>query len=247
MPDTSVQLSDDIVADLRKIDTPTITNVVATYAKNPLCLGLYNPWTENWYTDTSIHCMIPEMGPVIGYAVTCVYGMPDPNYPNRLTYQDVIEALDVAPKPTILVIQQKWPPAIFNKAGLAGEIMTTSAQAVGCIGLLSNGPSRDVDAIRRNRFQMLLGGVTAGHGAMGVMAVQVPVSVGGMDVAPGELIHMDENGAVKFPADKIEQVLTNARGLLDKEATQLSALRKAKTAAQVRAASSGGTYTEKKS
>ncbi len=58
---------------------------------------------------------------------------------------------------------------------------------------------------------------------------------------------MDENGAVKFPADKIEQVLANARGLLDKEATQIAALRKAKTAAEVKAASSGGTYTEKKS
>jgi 4-hydroxy-4-methyl-2-oxoglutarate aldolase len=239
--------NDELLAALRGIDTPTITNVVATYPTNPLCLGLYNPWTENWYTDTSIRCIYPEMGPVIGYAVTCVYGMPDPNYPNRLTYQDVIEALDASPKPTILVIQQKWPPEIFNKAGLAGEIMTTSAQAVGCIGLLSNGPSRDVDAIRRNKFQMLLGGVTAGHGAMGVMAVQVPVSVGGMDVAPGEMIHMDENGAVKFPADKLQQVLTNARGLLDKEASQLAALHKAKSAADVRAASSGGTYTEKKS
>src|SRR3982075_3159502 len=235
------------LAALRAIDTPTITNVVATYPTNPLCLGLYNPWTENWYTDISIRCMYPEMGPVIGYAVTCVYGMPDPNYPNRLTYQDVIEALDASPKPTILVIQQKWPPEIFNKAGLAGEIMTTSAQAVGCIGLLSNGPSRDVDAIRRNKFQMLLGGVTAGHGAMGVMAVQVPVSIGGMDVAPGEMVHMDENGAVKFPADKMEPVLANARAMLEHEATQLEALRKAKTAAQVRAASSGGTYTEKKS
>jgi hypothetical protein len=122
----------ELLAALRGIDTPTITNVVATYPTNPLCLGLYNPWTENWYTDTSIRCMYPEMGPVIGYAVTCVYGMPDPNYPNRLTYQDVIEALDASPKPTILVIQQKWPPEIFNKAGLAGEIMTTSAQAVGC-------------------------------------------------------------------------------------------------------------------
>ena len=29
----------------------------------------------------------------------------------------------------------------------------------------------------------------------------------GMDVAPGEIIHMDENGAVKFPADKLEAVL----------------------------------------
>src|SRR3954454_18901502 len=111
----------ELLAALREIDTPTITNVVATYPTNPLCLGLYNPWTENWYTDTSIRCIYPEMGPVVGYAVTCVYGMPDPNYPNRLTYQDVVEALDAAPKPTILVIQQKWPPEIFNKAGLAGE------------------------------------------------------------------------------------------------------------------------------
>jgi 4-hydroxy-4-methyl-2-oxoglutarate aldolase len=237
----------ELLAGLRSIDTPTITNIVATYPTNPLCLGLYNPWTENWYTDTSIRCIYPELGPAVGYAVTCVYGMPDPNYPGRLSYQDVIEALDASPKPTILVIQQKWPPEIFNKAGLAGEIMTTSAQAVGCVGLLSNGPSRDIDAIRRNKFQMLLGGVTAGHGAMGVMAVQVPVTISGMDVAPGEMIHMDENGAVKFPADRLAQVLANARAMLDKEAAQLAALRNAKTAADVRAALSGGTYTEKKS
>ena len=27
---------------------------------NPLCLGLYNPWTENWYTDQTIRCMYPR-------------------------------------------------------------------------------------------------------------------------------------------------------------------------------------------
>jgi regulator of RNase E activity RraA len=237
----------ELLAALRDIDTPTITNVVATYPTDPLCLGLYNPWTENWYTDTSIRCIYPELGPVVGYAVTCVYGMPDPNYPNRLSFQDVIDALDAAPRPTILVIQQKWPPHIMNRAGLAGEIMTTMAMSVGCIGLLSNGPSRDVDAIRHNKFQMLLGGVTPGHGAMGVMAVQVPVSVGGMDVAPGELIHMDENGAVKFPARHLEQVATNARAMLAKEAELVKRLRQAKTADEVRAAATGGTYTEKKS
>ena len=70
----------DLFAELRKIDTPTITNVVATYPKNPLCLGLYNPWTENWYTDTSIRCIYPEMGAIVGHAVTCVFGLPDPNY-----------------------------------------------------------------------------------------------------------------------------------------------------------------------
>ena len=226
----------DVFAGLCEIDTPTITNVVATYPKNPLCLGLYNPWTENWYTDSSIRCIYPSMKPVIGYAVTCVYGLPDPNYTGRLTFMDVVDALDAMKKPTILVIQQKWPPALMAKAGLAGEIMVTSMKAVGCVGMVSNGPSRDVDAVRRLDFQMLLGGVTAGHGEMAVHAVNVPVSVGGMDVAPGELIHMDENGAVKFPAGKAPQVLDNARRMLAAEAEQLTQLRAAKTAAEVRAA-----------
>jgi regulator of RNase E activity RraA len=157
---------------------------------------------------------------------------------------DVIDALDAMKKPTILVIQQKWPAELMAKAGLAGEIMVTSMKAVGCVGLLSNGPSRDVDAIRRLDFQMLLGGVTAGHGEMAVQSVNVPVSVGGMDVAPGELIHMDENGAVKFPADKAGQVLVNAKAMLDKEAEHLARLRAATNAAEVRAA--GGNYAAKK-
>ena len=186
------ELSDEIFSELRKIDTPTITNVVATYPKNPLCLGLYNPWTENWYTDSTIRCIYPELGPTVGYAVTCVYGLPDPNYQGRLSFMDVIDALDAMKKPTILVIQQKWPPELHNKAGLAGEMMVSSMMAVGCIGMLSNGPSRDVDAIRRLKFQYMLGGVTAGHGEMAVQAVNVPVSVGGMDVAPGDLVGQDK-------------------------------------------------------
>ena len=93
---------------------------------------------------------------------------------------------------------------------------------------------------------MLLGGVTAGHGEMAVQAVNVPVSVGGMDVAPGEVVHMDENGAVKFPADKAEAVLANARTLLGEEDRQLAMLRKATTAQDVRAAFGGQSYSDKK-
>ena len=60
-----------ILQALRNFDTPSITNVVATFPPNPLCLGLYNPWTENWYTDNSLSCWYPELGPIAGYAVTC--------------------------------------------------------------------------------------------------------------------------------------------------------------------------------
>ena len=231
-----------ILEELGKIDTPSITNVVATYPGNPLCLGLYNPWTENWYTDISLRCMYPELGPRVGYAVTCVYGIPDPNY-NRLSFMDVVDALDASPKPTILVLQQKFPPEVADKVGLAGEIMTTAMQAVGCLGVVSNGPSRDIDAIRSMKFQYLLSGVSAGHGAMAVQAVNTPVTVAGMDVSPGEIIHMDENGACKFPADKMQAVLTNVKALLAEEEARINGLRRAKTAADVRAIFSGHDYS----
>ncbi len=229
---------------LRNFDTPSITNVVATYPSNPLCLGLYNPWTENWYTDQTIRCMYPELGRIAGYAVTCVYGLPDPGF-KRLTFMDVIDALDASPKPTILVLQQKFPPEIAGKVGLSGGNMTTAMKAVGCLGVISNGPSRDIDEIRPMRFQYMLSGVCAGHGDMAVHAVNVPVSVGGMDVCPGEIVHMDENGAVKFPANKMEAILTNVRALQKEETERMNRLQNAASAAEVRAVFAGQSYAKK--
>jgi len=230
-----------LVEALQNFDTPTITNVVATYPDSPLCLGLYNPWSENWYTDSSIRCMVPELGSRAGHAVTCVYGLPDPAF-TRLNFEHVLDALEASPKPSILVIQQKFPPALAGKVGLAGGNMVSAMRALGCLGLLSNGPSRDVQEIRDMGFQYLLGGLTAGHGAMAVHAVNVPVSVGGMDIAPGEIVHMDENGACKFPAADIALVLRNARALQAEEAARMTALRNATSAAELKAIFAGHAY-----
>ena len=185
--------------------------------------------------------MYPELGRTVGYAVTCTYGLPDPNY-SGVTFMDVLDAMDASPKPTIFVFQQKFPPELQGKVGLAGGNMTTAMQAIGCVGAISNGPSRDIDEIRPMKFQYLLSGVTAGHGAQAVHAVNVPVSVAGMDVAPGEIIHMDENGAVKFPADKLAAVLENARALQIEETERLDRLRNAKSSAELRAIFGGHSY-----
>ena len=230
-----------MIEELKNFDTPSITNVVATYPNSELCLGLYNPWLEKWYTDTSIKCMYPELGRLVGYAVTCTYGLPDATF-NRLSFGDVVDALEASPKPTILVMEQKFPPEIANKVGLAGGNMVSAMMAMGCVGLISNGPSRDLDEIRPLGFQYMLTGVTAGHGAMAVHSVNAPVSVGGMDVAPGEIIHMDENGAVKFPADKLEEVLIKARALQKEEEKRQKALQNATSAAEIRVIFGGHSY-----
>ena len=85
-------------------------------------------------------------------------------------------------------------------------------------------------------------GIPPGHGEMAVHAVNVPVAVAGMDVAPGEIIHMDENGACKFPANKMQAVLDNVRALRDHEEKQMEQMREAKNATQLRAIFGGHAY-----
>jgi regulator of RNase E activity RraA len=96
------------------------------------------------------------------------------------------------------------------------------------------------------KIQYLLGGITPGHGEMAVHAVNVPVSVAGMDVAPGEIVHMDENGACKFPADKLPKVLENLRALREEESQRIAKLSRATTAAELRAILGGHSYAPPK-
>jgi regulator of RNase E activity RraA len=208
----------EILKELEKYDTPSVTNVVATYPKDrDLCLGLYDPWTIDWYTDQTLKCMYPELGRKAGVAVTCVVGTPNPDF-DRLEWADVFRAINRVGGPVILAIKQDMPEEIKRKNGLSGGNLTTAFKACGAVGAISDGPSRDIDEIRPKGFQYMLTGVCAGHGDFGIKAVNVPVNICGMDISPGEIIHMDENGAVKFPREVLPKVLDYVIKLLDKEA-----------------------------
>lgn len=211
----------ELMNRLKQYDTPTVTNVIATYpSKEDKCLGLYDPWTVNWYTDERMRCIFQGLGSRVGFAVTCIYGMKDPNF-KRLDFSDVLGELNNSFKPTILVVKQDFPESIRCKNGLMGGNMVTALKRVGCVGVVSDGPSRDIHEIREMDFQMLLTGISPGHGDFSVKAVNVPVSVCSMDVSPGEIIHMDENGACKFPASKLQDVVELCERLVKFERKQM--------------------------
>ncbi|MDR1894947.1 MAG: RraA family protein [Spirochaetales bacterium] len=208
----------ELLKELEKYDTPSVTNVVATYpGDEETCLGLYDPWVINWYTDSTLKCMYPELGRKAGFAVTCVVGLPNPGF-KRLEWADVFRAIGAAGGPVVLAIKQDFPEEIKKKNGLSGGNLTTAFKACGAIGVISDGPSRDIDEIRPKDFQYMLTGVCAGHGDFAVKAVNVPVNICGMDISPGEIIHMDENGAVKFPRQVLPQVVEKIEKLLAGEA-----------------------------
>lgn len=208
----------DKLERLKAYDTPSVTNVVASYPGAPqYCLCLYDAWYGKWYTDQRIKCMFPEVGRVAGLAVTCTYAMPGTSR-QPLTLRHILRAMKEADAPTVLAVKQDFPPEIRERNGLCGGNMMTAFKRCGCSGVISDGPSRDLDEIRPMGMQYLLTGVTAGHGPFEVTAVNTPVEICGMEVQQGDIIHMDENGAVKFPLEYLDQVLERLEILSVREA-----------------------------
>lgn len=206
----------EIIKELEKIDTPTITNVVASYPKSDNCMKLYDAWYGKWYTDTTIKCVYPDMGPKVGYVATVVFCEDSKKYTgvDRWALPDHFEDTK---KPVVLVAEQQFPPELANRVGLFGEMMTTQYKALGVVGVVTNGPMRDIDAIKPLNVQYYTTGVTPAHGDMMIKSVGQPVSVGGMAVMPGEMVHMDLHGVVKFPASHMGEILERAKKLLEME------------------------------
>lgn len=223
-----------LLKEILEFDTPTVTNVIGTFPGQETCLGLYNPWETDWYTDETLHCMFPEHGRRVGHVVTVVYGMPDTF--NRLGFVDILKAIEATPGPVVLAIKQNFPENIKKKNGLLGGNMLTAYKQMGVCGILTDGPSRDLEEIRPLGIQCMFTGVSPSHGNFSIQAVNVPVNICGMDVCPGELVHMDENGAVKFPANKLDDIVKNARILQENEDKIQAAIRTASTPEEIAAA-----------
>jgi len=225
----------EMLKKLLKFNTPTVGNVVATYPENPHCLGLYDNWYGRWYTSQKVKCVFPEKGRRIGYAVTLVFSLPDPKV-KSYSFIDLIEVLDQAKKPIVVVAQQKFPSDIADSVGLFGGQMTSLMQASGVVGVVTDGPSRDLDEMRELDIQYIMSGTTSGHGDFVISEINTAVSVAGMDVDPGEIIHMDEHGATKFPADKLEEVYNNIDAFGEEEDNQAKEVLEAKNVDEIKEA-----------
>ena len=93
-----------------------------------------------------------------------------------------------------------------------GELLTTRARVLGAAGLVTDGAVRDVRAIRAAGFPVHCGGAnpvdTRHRGKM--MLTDVPVEIGGVPIAPGDLVFGDVDGVVVAPRALIEDVLPAA-------------------------------------
>ena len=80
---------------------------------------------------------------------------------------------------------------------------------------------------------MMLTGVCAGHGDFAVEAVNVPIEICGMGLAPGEIVHMDENGAVKFPEEYMEEIAERSEKIFEVEEKRQKRMREAEDVEEI--------------
>ncbi len=99
-----------------------------------------------------------------------------------------------SPKPAVVVLQEigGYP----DYAAHCGEVMSTVFTRLGAIGLVSDCGVRDLPEVRALGFHYFARGSVASHGSFRIVRTGVPVTVQGLAVRPGELLHGDENGLI---------------------------------------------------
>ncbi len=112
---------------------------------------------------------------------------------------------------------------------IIGEIMSTLAAKRGLAGIVIDGAIRDSGALADAKFPVYARGVThRGPYKNGPGEINVPVSIGGMVVMPGDIIVGDEDGLVAVPVDIAAVVLKAAKAKAKDEDAVLAGIRKGK-------------------
>jgi regulator of RNase E activity RraA len=204
---------------LRGLDTPTVCNALEVVAPDRRGHG---------YTLSPFFCPRPQLEPIVGYARTATIRAATP--PGITAEQATRRRLDyyahiaAEPGPTITVIQDLDEPA--GHGAWWGEVNTNIHRGLGSLGVITNGSIRDLDDCAEG-FQMLAGMAGPSHAWVRVEEFAVPVTVHGMRVEPGDLIHADRHGAVVIPPDVAEAIPAAAAEIAAAERVLISASQQA--------------------
>ncbi len=113
----------------------------------------------------------------------------------------------------------------LNNAVIGG-ILSFYAATIGTVGVVLDGAIRDVAEIREREFPVYARGVThRGPYKDGPGEINVPISVGGMVVNPGDILVGDQDGLLAIPQEDVEQLIDKARAHLETEAEAVRAMK----------------------
>jgi regulator of RNase E activity RraA len=184
---------------LREWDTPTICNALEIVAPARRSLG---------FTRRPLVAPFPDLRPVVGFARTALIRSREPHPRDRDSANKIrigyYEHIAADPMPSISVIQDIDAPDTGFGA-FWGEVQTHVHAGLGCVGVITDGSVRDLDAMSPGFF-VLAGSVMPSHAYVHLVEFGGTVSIAGMVVSANDVIHADRHGAVVIPHDVVTKI-----------------------------------------
>lgn len=210
-------MTPSLLSLLRKVDTPTVCNAIEVAQGRR---GF------DRFTRGTMLSSAPEGPAIVGYARTAkIAAVNPPTEPpevikaRRMAYYRYMAE---APGHSIAVIEDlDYPDCI---GAYWGEINTTVHKGFGMSGALTNGVMRDLGDLPQG-FPVVAGSIGPSHGFVHVREIDTQVSIFGLTVDPGDLVHADRHGALVIPNDVVDQLEGAIQKLLATERIVLDAAR----------------------
>jgi 4-hydroxy-4-methyl-2-oxoglutarate aldolase len=199
---------EDLLQSLARYDAPTLANAIETFDLQPRDVG---------FADSRIRCMFPELGRMVGFAATATIvtrGAPAPDWAgagNVALYSHV----RTVRAPRIVVVKDLDDPPAHGS--LWGEVHATIFGALGCVGCVTDGAVRDLDEARGMGFHFFAAGPSVSHSYVRVETIGEPIEIGGLEVAPGDLLHADQHGVLKIPLEIAAELPAAADRVIETE------------------------------
>lgn len=208
-------------------------------------MGMHAPCT-----DWNIKCLTPEFPPMVGEAITISLDCSTPEEeiryemekkkesPKENLYYKMIEMIENSSVPRVVVIQSLGN---FSYGAVIGDGMAKTVLAAGAAGFITNGSVRDLNDVKKAGLKTFGGGLTVNHYSLRWSGLCQPVTVGGLTIHTGDLIHGDIDGVITLPEQGWSKVVRACRYVADFEKaahvifrkTEIGALEKSRQVTEI--------------
>jgi len=180
-----------VLDHLGEFTSPTVANAIEVFNVRPRHEGFMRP---------EIRCVFPQLGVMVGYAVTLKIRAATPGAEGETVHARVHwEKVLQVPSPRVVVVEDlDDPPGLGS---YWGEVNANVHLALGCVGVVTNGAVRDLEEVAALRFHFFAAHIAVSHAYVHIVEVGAPVRVGGLTVRPGDLLHGDRHGVTSIPLD----------------------------------------------
>ncbi len=203
MSNSAPRLPYSELLQLKRWNTPTIYNGWEQITR-------HDP-TRSGFNLEEVRDFMPQMGPMVGFAVTVLCEPSNPNHPkqNPKAWSEYRQYVASVPGPKIVVVQDLDKPAVIG--AFWGEVNSNIHRALGCVGTLTDGGIRDLDEMTNAGFKALARRLCVGHAFSCPVRWGCEVEVFGRTIQPAQLIHADKHGFLAIPPEDEAGLLEAAR------------------------------------